>query len=149
MLSTAAPHLVEHDPTNPNWFSRGCTLGAIGGAMIAVGFLIALSLAGQDEWSMLVPEAILGMPAGAGAGAAEAVLALSVLHLLPHRALALRWPAALVAASVAAAVPLLLTFHAGMPTAAGGIWIGLGLAAAAFVAGAALTPIALRPRSRR
>ncbi len=148
MLSTAEPALIEDpDPTNPYWFGRGCVLGAAAGAVIALGLLIALRAVNHD-WVVLPPAAILGLPIGAMAGGSDAMLAGAAVALMGRRARALVWPVAVVAGLVASAIPLIVTFHAGYPTADGGIWIGLGLSGAAFLSGAALTPVALWRRGR-
>ncbi|HEU5268384.1 MAG TPA: hypothetical protein VFU36_00565, partial [Jatrophihabitans sp.] len=57
-------------------------------------------------------------------------------RLPPRRRMPL---AALVGGAAAAALPLWITFHAGWPRADGGVYIGIGLSSAAFLAGAVLT----------
>lgn len=112
-------------------------LGALAGAVLGELYLLALTIAIGD-WQSYLAAAVLGVPAGALAGVLEGLLVLAVVLLL-GRQLRRRVPlASLVAGLAAAAVPLLVTFHAGWPRAEGGAYIGIGLSGAAFLAGASL-----------
>lgn len=149
MVSTIDPRPTRDGPgVNPNWVWRGWLLGAIAGALIAWGYLIAVCLADPGAWAGVPGAVLLAGPIGAIVGTADAAFALAVVALC-------RWGTrpsigltAVIAGLAAALVPLLITFHAGWPHADGGAAIGLGLSTAAFVAGTALTPLAFRPGTR-
>lgn len=114
---------------------RTVILGAIAGALLGELYLLALTIAIGD-WQTYPGAVVLGVPFGAMAGVAEGLLALAAVLLLGlRRIIAL---AGLVGGLAAAAPPLIITFHAGWPSAEGGSYIGIGLSAAAFVAAAGL-----------
>jgi hypothetical protein len=114
---------------------RTLVLGAIAGAVLGELYLLAVTIAIGD-WQSYPGAVLLGAPSGALAGVLEGLLALAAVLLLGlGRIVAL---ASLVGGLAAAAVPLLVTFHAGWPHAEGGSYIGIGLSCAAFVAAAGL-----------
>lgn len=116
---------------------RTLVLGALAGAVLGELYLLALTIAIGD-WQTYPGAVVLGVPFGALAGVLEGLLALAAVLLLGRR-LRRRVPlASLVAGLAAAAVPLLITFHAGWPRAEGGVYIGIGLSGAAFLAGSVL-----------
>lgn len=116
---------------------RTLVLGAIAGAVLGELYLVALTIAIGD-WQTYPGAVVLGVPFGALAGVLEGLLALAAVLLLGRRLRRMVPLASLVAGLAAAAMPLLITFHAGWPRAEGGSYIGIGLSGAAFVAGSVL-----------
>ncbi len=116
---------------------RTLLLGALAGAVLGQLYLLALTIAIGD-WQAYPGAAVLGVPAGALAGVLEGLLALAAVLLLGRRLRRSVPLASLVGGLAAAALPLLITFHAGWPRADGGAAIGIGLSGAAFVAGSVL-----------
>ena len=116
---------------------RTLVLGVLAGAVLGELYLLALTIAIGD-WETYPGAVLLGVPVGAMAGVLEALLALAAVLLLGRRLRRIVPLASVVGGLAAAAVPLLITFHAGWPRAEGGSYIGIGLSSAAFVAAAAL-----------
>jgi hypothetical protein len=124
-------------PTDPAMLQRTVVLGAIAGGVIGELYLLALTIAIGD-WETYPGAAILGVPFGALAGVLEGLVALAAVLLLGRRLRRIVPLASVVGGLAAAAIPLLITFHAGWPRAEGGSYIGIGLSGAAFVAAAGL-----------
>lgn len=111
--------------------------------MVGLGLLV-IDTARNGAWGPFLPAAILGLPIGAMAGCLDALPGLLLLALLGPRFRRHRGSASVVVGLVAAAVPLAITFRAGLPAAPAATWTGLGLAGAAFLAAVICGPVVLR-----
>src|SRR4051794_28229908 len=112
--------------TAAGMLQRTVVLGASAGAVLGELYLLALTIAIGD-WETYPGAVVIGAPFGALAGVLEGLLALAAVLLLGRRLRRILPLASLVGGLAAAAVPLLITFHAGWPRAEGGSYIGIGL----------------------
>jgi hypothetical protein len=115
--------------------------GAIAGVLIGELYLLGVTV-WLGDWSAWLGASILAVPVAALLGIIDSALAAAIIAVAGPPIFDRVWATRTVAGLAAAALPLLITFHAGVPELADQLVSGLVLAAAAALA-AILTSLAI------